>query len=217
MHFRRPASRFQPNAPLGQGGFTAPGSLFYTYQSTNLFFNGEPLNLQTACIPLLKHSENVMADGLLRHVGYRTRGEDSYSAGAAAVGDWLSGAAKVNTNALSIRDGSGFPRRHNCNASMRLPFCDTCVAQTIPNLPGRFPFHAPTEPWLIAFAQPKRREKCMPRRARSGSARLERYVANTNGTPRYWFSFIANNTGGIDLNRTRETIDEAVTELAVRH
>ncbi len=105
------------NAALGQAGFAAPGSLFYTHQSSDLLFNGQPLNLQTACYPLLKQSISVMADGLLRHVGFRTRGEDSYSAGATAVVGWLADTAKVNTNALRLTDGSGLSREDAVSAT----------------------------------------------------------------------------------------------------
>src|SRR5262249_12283570 len=45
---------------LGQTGFSAPGTLFYTYYSTNLTHGGKPLRLEIACIPMLKVSHNVM-------------------------------------------------------------------------------------------------------------------------------------------------------------
>lgn len=205
------------NTAFGKGGFTAPGNLFYTYQSTNLSFNGQPLNLQTACIPLLKHSENVMADGLLRHVGYRTRGQDWYSAGATAVREWLAGTAKVNTNALSITDGSGLSREDHCSAWQVL----TLLRYVVPRYPGLamgLPISCTDGTLAHRFCGTPAAGKV---HAKTGTLRvcaaLSGYVANTRGAPRYWFSFIANNSGGIDLTGTRETIDEAVTELAVRH
>lgn len=205
------------NAALGQAGFAAPGSLFYTHQSSDLLYNGEPLNLQTACIPLLKNSENVMADGLLRHVGFRTRGEDSYSAGAAAVGGWLSGTAKVNTNALSLDDGSGLSREDACSAQQVV----SLLRYMLPNYPGfarSLPVSCTDGTLAHRFCGTDAAGKV---HAKTGTLRvcaaLSGYVENTNGTPCYLFSFIANNSGTINLTTTRQTIDEAVTELTLRH
>src|SRR5678816_882264 len=44
----------------GQTGFTPPGTLLYTHQSSDLVYKGLPLRLEIACIPLLKVSHNVM-------------------------------------------------------------------------------------------------------------------------------------------------------------
>ena len=205
------------NAALGQAGFVAPGSLFYSHQSSDLLFKGEPLNLQTACIPLLKHSENVMADGLLRHVGFRTRGDDSYSAGAAAVGNWLSGTAKVNTNALNLDDGSGLSREDAVSA--------TQVVSLLRYMLRNYPGFAPALPISCTDGTLANRfcgtDAAGKVHAKTGTLRvcaaLSGYVENTDGTPRYFFSIIANNSGTIDLTTTRQTIDEAVTELTLRH
>jgi len=205
------------NAALGQPGFVAPGSLFYTHQSSDLLFNGEPLNLQTACIPLLKHSENVMADGLLRHVGFRTRGEDSYSAGADAVGDWLSRIANVNTNSQSIQDGSGLSREDAVSAAQVVSLL-RYMLRSYPGFARALPISCTDGTLANRFCGTDAAGKV---HAKTGTLRvcaaLSGYVADTHGTPRYLFSFIANNGGSIDLTRTRQTIDEAVTELAPRH
>ena len=205
------------NATMGQAGFAAPGSLFYTHQSADLRFNGEPLNLQTACLPLLKHSDNVMADGLLRHVGFRTRGEDSYSAGASAVGDWLSRTAKVNTNALSLQDGSGLSREDACSAGQVVSLLRYMLG-TYPGFARALPVACTDGTLAHRFCETDAAGKV---HAKTGTLRvcaaLSGYVENTDGTPRYLFSFIANNPGSIDLPRTRQTIDEAVTELTLRH
>jgi D-alanyl-D-alanine carboxypeptidase len=205
------------NAPLGHAGFTAPGSPFYTHQSTNLLFDGKPLNLQTACIPLLKHSENVMADGLLRHVGFRTRSEDSYTAGAAAVGAWLSVTAKVNTNAQSIQDGSGLAREDACSATQVV----SLLRYMLPNYPG----FAPALPISCIDGTLAHRfcgtEAAGKVHAKTGTLRvcaaLSGYVENKDGSLRYFFSIIANNDRAIDLTRARQTIDDAVTQLTLRH
>lgn len=218
--FRRALARsgitVSTNSPLGQAGFAAPGSLFYTYQSTNLLFNGQPLNLQTACVPLLKHSENVMADGLLRHVGFRIRGEDSYSAGAIAVSGWLSATAKVNTNAQVIMDGSGLSREDNCSATQVL----TLLRYMLPHYPSfapALPISCTDGTLIHRFCGTEAAGKV---HAKTGTLRvcaaLSGYVAKPDGSPRYFFSIIANNPRRIDLAIARQTIDDAVTELALR-
>lgn len=203
------------NAASGQAGFAAPGSLFYTYQSTNLLFDGHPLDLQTACIPLLKHSENVMADALLRHVGFKTRGEDSYAAGAAAVGGWLAGTAKINTNALVIQDGSGLSREDNCSASQ--------VLSLVRYMVRNYPSFAPALPISCTDGTIAHRFCGTPAagivHAKTGTLRvcaaLSGYVAKPDGSPRYFFSIIANDPEGINLANARQTIDDAVIELAL--
>ena len=204
------------NSPLGRAGFAAPGSLFYTYQSTNLLFNGQPLNLQTACIPLLKHSENVMADGLLRHVGFRIRDEDSYSAGAIAVSGWLSATAKVNTNAQIIMDGSGLSREDNCTALQVLSLL-RYMLRTYPSFAPALPTSCTDGTLVHRFCGTEAAGKV---HAKTGTLRvcaaLSGYVAKPDGTPRYLFSILANDPEGIDLTNARQTIDDAVTELALR-
>ena len=204
------------NAASGQSGFVAPGSLFYTHQSSDLRFNGQPLNLQTACIPLLKHSENVMADALLRHVGFRIRGEDTYAAGAAAVSDWLSGTAKVNTNAQRIMDGSGLSREDACNAEQVISLL-RYMLRNYPGFAGALPIACTDGTLAHRFCGTAAAGKV---HAKTGTLRvcaaLSGYVEKTDGTPRYLFSVIANTSGSIDLTSTRQTIDDAVTELTLR-
>jgi D-alanyl-D-alanine carboxypeptidase len=203
------------NAPSGRAGFFAPGILFYTHQSSDMLFKGQRLNLQTACIPLLKDSENVMADGLLRHVGYRTRGDDSYQAGAMAVGRWLSGTAKVNTNALSMKDGSGLSREDACSAAQLISLLRYMLAN-YPALARGLPIACTDGTLVHRFCGTAAAGKV---HAKTGTLRvcaaLSGYVEDSYGAPRYLFSFIANNRGAIDQTRTRQIIDEAVTELAV--
>lgn len=201
------------NAVLGRAGFTAPGSLVYTHQSSDMLFNGEPLNLQTACIPLLKHSENLMADGLMRHVGFKTRGEDSYAAGAIAVGDWLSATAKVNTNAMSLRDGSGLSRDDAVNAAQVVSLLQYMLPR-YPGLARALPVSCTDGTLAHRFCGTEAAGKV---HAKTGTLRistsLSGYVENPDGTPGYIFSFIANNQGVIDQDGAHKTIDGAVTEL----
>ena len=96
---------------VGQTGFTAPGTLLYTHHSSDLAYQGKPLSLSTTCIPLLKVSHNVMADLLCRHLGWKLGAEDSYSAGAPKVLDWLDHMAGIRTNGIVMNDGSGLSRQ----------------------------------------------------------------------------------------------------------
>src|SRR6185436_11493011 len=70
---------------LGQTGFSPPGTLYYTHLSSDLTYGGKPLRLDVACIPMLKPSHNVMADGLCRHLGWKLGTSDNYSAGATQI------------------------------------------------------------------------------------------------------------------------------------
>lgn len=205
------------NGAWGQTGFAAPGSLFYTHESSDMLFEGQPLTLQTACIPLLKNSENVMADALLRHVGFRMRGEDSYSAGAAAIGNWLSRTANVNTNTQRIKDGSGLSGEDACSAVQ--------VVTLLRYMLRYYPGFAPALPISCTDGTLAHRfcgtEAAGKIHAKTGTlwdcAALSGYVEKKEGTPQYIFSIIANNPRSLDLDRTRQTIDDAVTELVVRH
>ena len=81
--------------PAGQTGFSPPGTLLYTYNSTNSTYGGKPLRLDVACNPMLKVSHNVMADALCRHLGYKIGGTDSFAAGALQVLRWMNNTAGV--------------------------------------------------------------------------------------------------------------------------
>ena len=100
----------------GQTGFTTPGRLFYTHHSSDLAYQGSPLRLDIACIPLLKTSHNVMADLLCRHLGWKLAGRDTYLAGSAQVLGWLKETADLGTNGMVMNDGSGFSRSNRFSA-----------------------------------------------------------------------------------------------------
>src|SRR5262249_15591985 len=101
---------------FGRSGFSPPGTLLYTYYSTNLTFSSKPLRLDIACYPMLKVSHNVMADALCRHLGYKLGGTDSFAAGATQVLRWLKNTAGVNTNAIVMNDGSGLSHGNRFSA-----------------------------------------------------------------------------------------------------
>jgi len=100
----------------GQTGFSTPGTLLYTYYSTNLTFSSKPLRLDVACIPMLKESHNVMADALCRHIGYKLTGTDSFAAGALQVLRWLNNTAGISTNGMVMSDGSGLSHANRFSA-----------------------------------------------------------------------------------------------------
>jgi serine-type D-Ala-D-Ala carboxypeptidase/endopeptidase (penicillin-binding protein 4) len=194
---------------VGQTGFTAPGTLLYTHHSSDLAYQGRPLRLGVACIPLLKVSHNVMADLLCRHLGWKLGAGDSYSAGTTHVLDWLDHTAGIRTNGMVMNDGSGLSRGNRfsarqCAALTRymlaaFPAWDEglpvgCVDGTIRRrfcgTAGEREVHAKTGSLRIAIA-------------------LSGYINNLCDDQRYLFSFIANRTN-IDQTATRQAIDNSV-------
>jgi D-alanyl-D-alanine carboxypeptidase/D-alanyl-D-alanine-endopeptidase (penicillin-binding protein 4) len=92
---------------LGQVGFSPPGTLMYTHKSSDLTYGGKPLRLDVACIALAKSSANPIADELLRHIGYKLSGTESFAAGAAKVFNWLGSTVGLSTSDMVMQDGSG--------------------------------------------------------------------------------------------------------------
>ena len=196
--------------PVGQTGFTPPGTLLYTHHSTDLAYQGRPLTLGVACIPLLKVSHNVMADLLCRHLGWKLAGEDSYAAGTTLVLGWLDHAAGVSTNGIVMNDGSGLSRRNRFSARQ-------CVA-LIRYMLGAFPGWAEGLPIGCVDGTIRRRfcgtDGAKEVHAKTGSLRtaiaLSGYINNEYDHQRYLFSFLANRTN-ILQTATRKAIDSAVT------
>ncbi len=73
----------------------------------NYLFTGRPLLLEEACVPLNKVSHNVMADLMLRHIGYVQTGTDSYGTGESQVFAWMAAETGVSTAGMNMNDGSG--------------------------------------------------------------------------------------------------------------
>jgi D-alanyl-D-alanine carboxypeptidase len=200
---------------LGQTGFSAPGTLFYTYYSTNLTYGGKPLRLDIACIPMLKVSHNVMADALCRHLGYKLGGVDSFAAGATQVLRWMNNTAGVSTNVIVMNDGSGLSHGNRFSARQTVslirymlgafPTWDDClpISCTDGTISGRMcgtdstgAVHVKTGSLSISIA-------------------LSGYVANKYDGQVYLFSFIANKTS-IDQASTRQAMDDSVVLLTAR-
>jgi len=196
----------------GQSGFTAPGTLLYTHHSSDLAYQGRPLRLGVACIPLLKVSHNAMAD-LLRHLGWKLGAEDSYLAGTTQVLGWLSRVPGLSTNDMVMNDGSGLSRANRFSARQ-------CVAITrymlraVPVWDEGLPVGCVDGTIRRRFCGTTGAKEV---HAKTGSLRtaisLSGYVNNVNDHQRYLFSFLANQAA-IDQTATREAIDKAVVIFA---
>jgi D-alanyl-D-alanine carboxypeptidase len=201
---------------LGQTGFTAPGALMYTHKSTDLTYGGKPLRLDVACIPLAKNSANAMADELLRHIGYKISGTDSFAAGATQVFSWLSTNVGLSTADMVMQDGSGlshsdrfsareivtlvrFMATHYVSWPTILPIgcVDGTISSRFCGTDGASQVHAKTGSLSISIA-------------------LSGYIDNKYDNHRYYFSFIGNNSAGIDQTSTRNAIDSCVVLMAAR-
>lgn len=201
---------------VGQTGFTAPGTLFHTHYSTNLTYGGKPLRLDVACIPLMKPSHNVMADALLRHIGWKLTGTDSFAAGRNQVLPWLRNVAGLTTNGIVMNDGSGLSHGNRFSARQTVALSRYMLAafptwdDTLPigctdgTLGSRFcgtdgsgTVHGKTGSLSISIA-------------------LSGYIDNPYDNQRSLFSFIGNNASGIDQTATRDAIDAAVALFGAR-
>jgi D-alanyl-D-alanine carboxypeptidase len=201
---------------LGLTGFNPPGTLLHTYYSTNNTYAGKPLRLDVACLPLLKVSHNVMADLLLRHLGWKLGAGDSYSAGAAQVLPWLKNTAGLDTNGMVMNDGSGLSWgnrfsarqcvdliRHMLGAfptwddGLPIGCTDGTLGSRFCGTDGAGRVHAKTGSLSIAIA-------------------LSGYMDNPYDGQRFLFSFIGNDSGGIDQAATRGAMDDAVVLFGAR-
>jgi D-alanyl-D-alanine carboxypeptidase len=201
---------------LGQTGFSAPGTLMYTHKSSDLTYGGKPLRLDVACIPLAKSSHNAMADELLRHIGYVMSTNDSFAAGRAQVLKFLNSSVGLTTNDMIMNDGSGLSSGNRFSArevvstvrymvnnfvSWKTILPIGCVDGTISSrfcgTDGASQVHAKTGSLSISIA-------------------LSGYIDNKYDNRRYYFSFISNNSSGIDQTNTRDAIDDCVVLLGAR-
>ncbi|PYJ00340.1 MAG: hypothetical protein DME25_20985 [Verrucomicrobia bacterium] len=202
---------------LGQTGFSPPGTLYYTHHSSDMTYsvNGKPLRLDIACIPMLKPSHNVMADGLCRHLGWKLGGSDSYSAGATQVLRWIASATGISTNGMVMNDGSGLSHGNRFSArqcvslirfmlgafptwddGLPIGCSDGTLAGRFCSTDGDHQVHAKTGSLSISIA-------------------LSGYIDNPYDNQRYLFSFIGNNSS-IDQTATRTAIDSSVVLFGAR-
>ncbi len=214
---------------IGRTGFNAPGTLFHTHLSTDLLYDNEetahafldemPLTLAAANIEINRVSHNAMADGLLFHIGYKVSGVSTLAAGADAVRDWLENTAGIDTGDIVIGDGSGLARGTNPPGNeysaqffidllrymtANHPGYDTTLAISCEDgtiggrlcnagMAGRV--HAKTGTLFTTIA-------------------LSGYMDHPTSGERIFFSFLANNSGGISSSATRANMDAALTTIA---
>lgn len=199
----------------GLTGFNPPGTLLHTHSSASLSYGGRPLRLDVACTPLMKVSHNPMADALLRHIGWKLSGTDSFAAGRNLVLPWLRNLAGLNTNGIVLNDGSGLSSGNRFNARQ-------CVDLTRYML-AAFPSWNTTLPIGCVDGTIGSRfcgtDGAGQVRAKTGSLSvsiaLSGYIDNKYDNQRYFFSFIANRTS-INQSATRRAIDDAVVLLGAR-
>lgn len=200
---------------LGQTGFNAPGTLLHTHESTNLTYAGKPLRLDVASIPLMKASHNVMADALLRHIGWKLSGVDSYAAGAGRVLPWLRHTVGLTTNGMVLNDGSGLSHGNRFDARQTLGLTRYMLGAH-PTWRDTLPVGCVDGTLGSRFCGTGAAGRV---RAKTGSLSiaisLSGYVDNPHDNQRYLFSFIANRSG-INQSATRAAIDAAVVLYAQR-
>lgn len=195
---------------VGQTGFSPPGTLFHTHYSTNLSYGGKPLRLDVACIPLMKPSHNVMADALLRHIGWKLSGVDSFAAGAARVVPWLSGVAGLNTSGIVMNDGSGLSHGNRFSARQTVSLTRYMLA-AFPTWDAALPIGCVDGTLASRFCGTDGSGKVHGKTGSlSISIALSGYFDNPYDNQRYFYSFIGNNSGGINQTATRDAIDAAV-------
>jgi D-alanyl-D-alanine carboxypeptidase len=188
-------------AAEGEEGFAPEGELYTSWQS---------VPLEEACKPLNVYSVNTFADLLLKHIGWKLAGTNSYDAGAMIVTNWLQG-IDFDTSNIVMRDGSGLSRSNKFSAAQTLDlvrymyeafptFDDTfsvgCVAGTIGKrfcgTPAAGNVHGKTGTLRNVVA-------------------LSGYVYNTSDEHTYFFSFLANNVP--DSTAGRKAMDDAVVVM----
>ena len=185
----------------GEDGFSITGELYTSWQS---------VPLEEACKPLNTYSVNVFADLLLKHIGWKLAGTNSYAAGAMVVTNWLQ-SIDFDTSNIAMRDGSGLSRSNKFSAAQTLElvrymrnnfptFDDTftvgCVVGTIGKrfcgTPAAGNVHGKTGTLRNVVA-------------------LSGYVYNEADEHTYYFSFLANTVS--DSSAGRKAIDDAVVVM----
>ncbi len=162
---------------------------------------------------LNKPSDNLVAEMLLKEIGYRHRGVGSAEAGSAAIEAWLREIG-INPAGMRVADGSGLSRH------------DLVTARLVSSLL----LHAEGQPWHAAFLaslpiggvdgtlRNRMRSTAAAQRvlAKTGTlsnvSALSGYVTTTGGR-RMVFSVLINHHGGpISAKRVEDTIAVALAE-----
>jgi D-alanyl-D-alanine carboxypeptidase len=201
---------------VGQTGFTPPGTLYYTHNSSDLTYNGKPLRLDIACIPMLKPSHNVMADGLCRHLGWKLGTGDSYAVGAVQILRWVTNGAGLSTNGMVMNDGSGLSHGNRFSAR-QIVSLTRYMLSAFPSWDDGLPIGCSDGTLASRFCSTDGSKQV---HAKTGSLSisigLSGYISNKYDNQWYLFSFVANNNSGIDQTSTRQAMDDAVVLLGAR-
>ncbi|MFN7138293.1 MAG: D-alanyl-D-alanine carboxypeptidase, partial [Limisphaerales bacterium] len=202
--------------PQGFTGFNPPGSLFYTHKSTDLTYGSQPLRLAVACIPLNKVSHNPMADALLRHIGYKMSGTDSFAAGRTRVFTWLQSIG-ISTANTTMNDGSGLSSGNRFSAQQLVALTRYMVPE-YPSWAATLPIGCSNDNGTLSgrfCGTPVSGRVRAKTGSLSSAISLSGYVDNPNESRRYFFSFIGNLTS-INQTATRQAIDDCVVLLGGR-
>lgn len=186
----------------GQTGFAPSGTLFASRDS---------ITLEQACKSLNKSSVNVFADSLLRHIGWKISGVNTYAAGASVAINWVASIG-INTTGMVMNDGSGLSSGNKFSAVQTLQlirymynnfptYDDTlsigCVDGTLGSrfcgTPGAGNVHGKTG-------------------TLSGVSALSGYIYNQTDNQIYLFSFLANNVSSDSA--THDAMDDAVLVMS---
>ncbi|MDX1974028.1 MAG: D-alanyl-D-alanine carboxypeptidase, partial [Candidatus Sumerlaeia bacterium] len=213
------------NGSSGATGFNPPAgsTLIATYLSTenNDVETGRPLDLAEACIALNKGSHNGMADYLMRHIGYKITGVDTYQAGAQQSIAWFNTSLDVNTTGMILNDGSGLDRTNKVTPKQTVDVFREMTLRS-PRWVATFPIGGVDGTLGGRLAsirgQVIAKTGTLPS---SGSVSLSGFHNHPITGERYFFSIYANTdgilTGGtqaIDATTTRQAMDDSLVAFA---
>jgi D-alanyl-D-alanine carboxypeptidase len=184
-----------------EAGFATDGKLYTSWKS---------VPLEAACKPLNEFSVNVFADLLLKHIGWKLTGTNSYDAGATIVTNWLQ-SIDFDTTHIVMRDGSGLSRSNKFSAAQTLELV-RYMRKNFPTFDKTF-----TVGCVIGTIGKRFCDTPAARNVhgKTGTLRnvvaLSGYVYNELDEHTYYFSFLANNVS--DSNAGRKAIDDAVVVM----
>lgn len=202
----------------GKAGFSAPGRLFYTHRSSDLSSQGKPLDLAGACTFLMKTSHNAMADLLLRHVGFKLNGTDSFAGGWTPAASWLQDRAGLSTNGIVMKDAAGLASGNRLSANHLMKLM-RYLNKTFPLWEETLPVGCVDGTLNARFCGQETKGRVHAKtgslRGAAGAIALSGFIDNLHDRRRYFFSFLAN-APVIDQEATRDAIDDCVALLGER-
>ena len=194
----------------GRTGFNPPGALLLTHRSGDMTFEGKPLRLDVACIPLNRVSHNCMTDLLMAHIGWELTGQDSIAAGIPLAIEWMRDVAGVDTTAMVLNDGSGLSRENRATARQTLTLT-RFMAGAYPTWEQTLPRGCVNGTIGSRFCGTAGSGNVYAKTGSLGiSIALSGYAQNPSDAHRYYFSFISNRTLSIDQPATRQAMDDSI-------